>query len=68
MVNMEFKDLTPVKIAKITSNDQWPLLYLPKIVIEKLGLKKGRRVLIFLDSRSGTLIIKPVRDIRGMET
>ena len=62
---MKFKDSIPVKVAKITSNDQWPLLYLPKIAIEKLGLKKGRRVLIFLDGRSGTLIIKPVPE-RGM--
>ena len=62
---MENKDLTPVKIAKITSNDQWPLLYLPKIAIDKLGLTKGRRVLLFLDDRSGTLVIKPVPE-RGM--
>jgi len=52
------KNLMPLKVAKITSNDEWPLLYLPKAAIEKLGLRKGRRVLILLDHDA--LVLKPI--------
>jgi hypothetical protein len=65
---VEVKKVTkpiPVKIAKVCSNDEWPLLYLPKVAVEKLGLRKGRRVVILLDNRNGALVIKPVPE-RGM--
>ncbi|MEM3629148.1 MAG: AbrB/MazE/SpoVT family DNA-binding domain-containing protein [Candidatus Bathyarchaeia archaeon] len=57
---MEVKNLTPVKVTRVTSNDRWPLIYIPKEAVQELGLKKGQRVLMLVDHSIGALIIKPV--------
>jgi hypothetical protein len=59
----KFNDLVPVKVTKICSNDEWPLLYLPKEAIEALNLRKGKKVVIFLNPGDGSLIIKPVEKL-----
>jgi hypothetical protein len=54
--------LIPVKIAKVCSNDEWPLVYIPKVAVEKLGLRKGRPVVILLDNQNKTLVVKPLSE------
>jgi len=53
-------ELIPIKVAKVTSNDDWPLIYLPADAKRLLGLHKGVRVLIYIDTREGSLVIKKV--------
>jgi hypothetical protein len=48
-----------IKEATVSTNDSWPLIYLPKVAIENLGLRRGCRVLVFLDVEEGSLVIKP---------
>jgi len=55
---MEVKTI-PVKITKVCSNDSWPLIYLPKEVVKKLGLTIGKKVLLEL-TEDGKLIVKPI--------
>lgn len=50
----------PVKITTVCSNDTWPLIYLPKQAIEKLGLIKGTKVLLLIDE-NGRLVIEPIK-------
>jgi hypothetical protein len=57
---VEVEDAVPLRVARVSTNDHWPLIYLPKAAVETLGLGRGRRVLILLDKRRGALILKPV--------
>jgi len=52
--------LIPIKVCRVTSNDTWPLLYLPAEAIRRLGLRKGVRVMILLDSERHRLVIEKV--------
>jgi len=59
---MEAKKLVdgiPIKVARICSNDTWPLLYLPKAAIEELGLRKGVKVLLSINDDK-CLVIRPI--------
>ena len=56
------KKLAVLKVARVTSNDKWPMVYLPKEAIQRLGLRKGRRILLLLDHHNGALIIKPIQE------
>ncbi|MBW2674220.1 MAG: AbrB/MazE/SpoVT family DNA-binding domain-containing protein, partial [Deltaproteobacteria bacterium] len=38
----------------------WPLIYLPKEAIQRLGLKRGTRILISIDGDE-RLIIRPIK-------
>ncbi|RLE53102.1 MAG: hypothetical protein DRJ30_07170 [Candidatus Methanomethylicota archaeon] len=58
-------DLIPIRVGKISSNDSWPLLYIPKLAIEVLGLRKGRKVLILIDRANASLVIKPIEDLNA---
>jgi len=40
-----------IRVSKVTSNDSWPLIYLPKKVVEKLGFKKGCYVALYTDGK-----------------
>jgi len=46
-------------VSKVTSNDRQPMIYLPKR-LEKVGLKKGVRVLLKWDRERRRLIIEPL--------
>jgi hypothetical protein len=56
------KNLALLKVGRVTSNDKWPMIYLPKEAIQRLGLRKGQRILVLLDHHEGALIIKPIRE------
>lgn len=56
------KNFSLIKVGRVTSNDNWPMVYLPKEAIQRLGLRKGRRILVLLDHHEGALIIKPIRE------
>lgn len=56
----EARPLRPVKVTKVTSNDGWPLVYLPKKAVELLGLRKGTEVIMLVDEESKALVIKPI--------
>jgi len=58
---MEGKKLIPLRTARVTSNDNWPLLYLPKPAIEYLDLKKGTKVNVYIDPERKELVIKPLK-------
>ena len=47
-----------VKIAKVTSNDSTELIYIPKAIREKLGLRKGRYVKLIVEGKR--LIAEPL--------
>jgi len=55
-------DLIPIKVGRITSNDEWPLVYIPAEAIRRLGLKKGVRVIMFLDYERHRLVIQKVEE------
>ena len=57
-------ELVLVKVAKITSNDSWPLLYLPKKVIKALGLRRGVEVKLFMDIENGRLIVERLEPLK----
>jgi len=59
---MEVRKMIRLRVARVTSNDEWPLLYLPKPAIEYLDLKKGRKVNVYLDPERKELIIKPLEE------
>jgi len=52
--------LIPIRLSKVTSNDRQEMIYLPKLVVRRLGLYKGTPVAIYLDQNRKCLIIKPV--------
>jgi bifunctional DNA-binding transcriptional regulator/antitoxin component of YhaV-PrlF toxin-antitoxin module len=51
-------NLIPVQICKISSNDTVPLIYLPKEVQEILGLRKGTKILLYVDEERKRLVIE----------
>jgi len=52
----------PVKIAKITSNDEQELVYLPRR-LRKLGFVKGRFVLLKVDAEKRRLILELLPEV-----
>jgi hypothetical protein len=69
VVGRKLSNLIPIKVAKVTSNNDWPLLYLPADAMRVLGLHKGVKVIIFIDPKKESLVIKkvegPARRERG---
>jgi len=61
MYTRKHKNLIPIKIGRVTSNDNWPMIYIPKEAINKLSLQKGARIIILMDLAEKTLIIKPIQ-------
>jgi len=55
---VEGKRRMEVKIAKVTSNDSTELIYIPKAIREKLGLRKGRYVKLIVEGKR--LIAEPL--------
>jgi len=49
-----------IRVSKISSNDSSPLIYLPKEVRRALDLKKGDRVMLYVDPHSKRLVIEKV--------
>jgi bifunctional DNA-binding transcriptional regulator/antitoxin component of YhaV-PrlF toxin-antitoxin module len=47
-----------VVIAKISSSDGTPLIYLPKKIREELGLYKGKWVKLFIENNR--LVVEPL--------
>jgi len=60
-------NLWPVKVGKVSSNYDWLLIYLPRAAIEVLKLKKGTRILMLIDKRNMSLIIKPLHTFKEAE-
>lgn len=54
------KKLLPLRRTRVSTNDSWPLLYIPKPAVEYLGLHKGRRIQFFIDIDDNCLIVKPI--------
>jgi len=52
-------EIVPPKIVKVSSNDGVELIYLPKVVREALGLRKG--VYVKLSVQDGKLIVEPLK-------
>jgi len=48
-----------VRVAKVTSNDTTPLIYLPKAIREALSLRKGDYVKLTVEN--GRLIVEPLK-------
>jgi AbrB family looped-hinge helix DNA binding protein len=47
-----------VRIARITSNDHTELLYIPKAIKERLNLRKGTYVKLYIEGKR--LVIEPL--------
>lgn len=62
------KGLIPIKVAKVTSNDEWPLIYIPADAKRLLGLSKGVRVLICIDPERKSLVIERVKTANEVES
>jgi len=60
---MEEAGLIPIRMTRITSNDDAPIIYLPKEARRLLGLEIGTPVVIYVDVRNHTLIIKRVEGL-----
>lgn len=52
--------LVPVRVSKISCNKYQELIYLPKMAVRVLKLKKGMDVAIYIDMEEKCLVIKPV--------
>ena len=63
MEELELEGLVPVRLSKVTSNDTQELIYLPKLIVRKLGLEKGTRVLLCIDKKRNRLVIVPMKEI-----
>lgn len=49
-----------IRISRVTSNDQTLLVYLPKKLTEKIGIKKGTWIEVYSTS-DGCVRLKPVK-------
>jgi antitoxin component of MazEF toxin-antitoxin module len=49
-----------IKVGKVSANNSWPIIYLPREVTEKLGLRKGVKVFFEVDEEKRALIIRRV--------
>lgn len=54
-----------IKVVKVTSNDTTELIYIPKSVKEKLGLRKGTYVKLIIEG--GRLVVEPLKLAEGAE-
>ncbi len=45
------KNLQIIKTVKVTSGDGIPLIYFPKEVVIKFGIRKGDKILILTDGK-----------------
>lgn len=53
-------NFTPIKIVKVSSNDTVPLIYLPKEVRERLNLRKGDKVILYINADGSYLLLQKV--------
>lgn len=53
-------ELIPIKITRVSSNDDWPLIYLPAEA-RRAGLERGARVIIYLDPRDNSLVVRRLK-------
>ena len=56
----------PIRVSKVTSNDSQELIYLPKEIVRKLGLRKGVKVILKVDTKSCRLIIEKLPDLPSL--
>jgi bifunctional DNA-binding transcriptional regulator/antitoxin component of YhaV-PrlF toxin-antitoxin module len=56
------EELIPVRIVKVTSNDTTPLIYLPADVQRALKIRKGDRLLLYIDRKRNRLIAQKVAE------
>lgn len=47
-----------MKIVKVTSNDNTEMIYIPKAIRERLGLRKGVYVKLYVDGNR--LVVEPL--------
>ena len=60
-------DLWLLKVGRVSSNSNWLLIYLPRAAIEILKLKKGTKVLMLIDTKNKSLIIRPFSTLKEVE-
>ena len=53
--------LVPVRVSRVTSNKRQELVYIPKMALRMLNLRKGMDVIIYVDTKERCLIIKPIK-------
>jgi len=58
--------LTPIQVVKVTSNDTTPLIYLPIEIRRILDIKKGDRLLLYVDS-TGRLVAEKVPPVTRLK-
>lgn len=51
----------PIRISKVSSNRKQELVYIPKMAVRVLKLKKGTDVAIYINTKENCLIIKPIK-------
>lgn len=56
---MEGEIAENIKIVKVTSNDTTELIYIPKVIKEMLGLRKGTYVKLIVEGER--LIVEPLK-------
>ena len=54
---MNEQGLLLIRVSKVTSNDDAPMVYLPKGAREKSGIERGDFVLIYVDGK-GRIILE----------
>jgi len=52
--------LVPVRTSKVSSNKQQELVYIPKMAVKVLKLRKDTNVAIYIDMKENYLIIRPI--------
>ena len=50
-----------MRISKVSSNSRQELVYIPKMAVRVLKLRKGTDVAIYINTKENCLIIKPIK-------
>lgn len=58
-------NLVPVKTVKISSNDTVPIIYVPKEIRQILGLRKGVKILLYVDHDLKHLVIEKIPSMKN---
>ena len=52
--------LIPVRTSKVSSNKRQELVYIPKMAVRVLKLRKDTNVAIYINTKENCLIIRPI--------
>ena len=62
----ELEEPVPIKVVKVSSNDTRPLVYLPADICRTLRIRKGDRLLLFLDLKHQQFLARKVADAKQL--